>query len=495
MILRRAQLLGRSASDLVDLKIEQGFISAIERAGHLPSTKEHEEVDLDGRVLSSGFWDEHVHMGMWAEYRRSIPLGKAQSARQAAEMMAAGQADFPDPIVVGVGYTAGLWPDKQSREVLDELSGSRPWILWSIDVHSCWLNSAAVETLGLTHVDESGVLRELEAFGLAAKLADVDQIVRDGWISEAIDEAISRGVVGVVDLDLDDTVANWQRRRPEGSSFALRVEAGVYPSHFDQAIERGLRTGAPIAPGVTVGPLKVITDGSLNTRTAFCVQPYRGVQPDEFGAMNYPETELRALMAAAKTHGFIPAFHAIGDAANRIIIDLFEQVQVTGRIEHAQLLRPEDFGRIASLGITASVQPQHAVDDREVADHYWSDRKERVIALRSMVDAGVSLAFGSDAPVSPLEPLRQIAAAVTRTDDDREPWQPTERITATEAFEASTRHGVEVGAPADLVALGADPLWLERAMAPTPSALYDALVAIPVELTIVDGRVQHDSMR
>lgn len=494
MILRRARLFGQPEGSLVDIRLTAGLIDAIERIGHMPSSDDHDEIDLDGRVVSAGLWDEHVHIGMWAEYRRSIPLGAARSAEEAAQLMAASQATAPDALVIGVGYTDGLWPDQQSVELLDRYSGNRPWLLWSIDVHSCWLNSAAIAHLGLQGVGQSGVLRELDAFNLAGVLGNVDQTVRDGWIDDALREAATRGVVGIVDLDLDDTHANWQRRRAGVAEFAVRVEAGVYPGFFDAAIARGDRTGTAIAPGVQVGPLKVITDGSLNTRTAFCVEPYRGVDTEEYGAMNYSDVELRELMARAKKHGFTPAFHAIGDRANALILDLFEQLDITGRIEHAQLLRREDFDRLARLGLTASVQPQHVVDDREVADHYWHDRKDRVIALRSMVDHGVPLAFGSDAPVSPLEPLRQIAAAVTRTDDEREPWQASERLTVAEAFRASTRHPVQVGAPADLTVLGADPLWLERALGHDPSALYDALVAIPVELTVVDGRVTHNTV-
>ena len=492
MIFRNARILGQPEHELVDIRTSAGQIDAIERAGHLASSPDHEEMNLDSRVVSAGLWDEHVHVGMWAEYRRSIPLGSARSAQEAAELMAASQSQVSDELVVGVGYTDGLWPDRQSVALLDSLSGDRAWILWSMDVHSCWLNSAAIARLGLRNVDDTGVLRELEAFGLAEKLADVDPSVRDRWIEEALAEASTRGVVGIVDLDLDDTHANWRRRRGGSEHFALRIEAGVYPNFFDAAIARGDHTGAPLAPGVTVGPLKVITDGSLNTRTAHCSEPYRGIDHAEYGAMNYDTQELRRLMQQAKNHGFLPAFHAIGDQANEIIIGLFESLGLRGRIEHAQLVKPEHFQRMAQAGITASVQPQHAVDDREVADHYWSDRRERVIALRSMLDSGVALAFGSDAPVSPLEPLRQIAAAVCRTDDDRAPWQSDQRISVQEAFRASTRHGVEVGAPADLVALGADPLWLERALAHNPSALYQALVSLPVELTMVEGRVTHD---
>lgn len=494
MILRRATLLGHSDSHPVDVLIEAGRIAAIEYSGHIPSSDDHEEIDLDGRVVAPGFWDEHVHLGSWAEYRRSIDLRSANSPAEAAALMAAGESAVTDEIVVGVAYRDGLWEEPKTRAVLDSASTGRPWVLWSVDVHSCWLNSAALETLGLDLSNESGVLRELDAFGLAGRLSDVDPALRDSWVHEAVVEARSRGVVGVVDFDMADNLANWRRRREGVTDFDLRIEAGVYPKEFDAAIEQGHHTGDPVAPGVTVGPLKVITDGSLNTRTACCVEPYLAGSGDEYGAMNYDTDTLISLMEKAKAHGFTPAFHAIGDDANRIVLDVFERLEVTGRIEHAQLLRDDDFSRMAAQGIVASVQPQHAVDDREVADKYWADRTHRVIALRSMRDAGVELAFGSDAPVSPLHPMQQIAAAVTRTDDARNPWEPHQRISVAEAIQASTRTTIQVGQPADLIAFGADPLWLERAMAHDPSALYQALVSLPVELTVVDGRVQHNQL-
>ncbi|MFZ9088018.1 MAG: amidohydrolase [Pontimonas sp.] len=495
MILRRAALLGRPESERVDMLLERGVIAAIEYAGHLAGSEEHEEIDLDGRVVAPGLWDEHVHLGMWAEYRRRIDLTAATSPDEAARSMAARQDAISDPIVIGAGYRDGLWNVPKSRALLDHYSGSRPWVLWSIDIHSCWVNSAAIELLGLDAADQDGVLRENDAFALAGRLSDVPEATRDAWVDEAIGEASTRGVVGVVDLDLDDTHANWTRRRAGVSDFPIRVEAGVYPPYFDGAIARGDHTGAPIAPGVSVGPLKVITDGSLNTRTAFCYEPYVGMDSDNRGSMNFETDYLEGLLKKAKEHGFMAAFHAIGDEANDIIIGLFESLELSGRIEHAQLLRPDAFGRLAKAGLVASVQPQHAIDDRDVADKYWADRSGRVIALRSMLDHGVSLAFGSDAPVSALHPLHQIAAAVTRTDDGRGPWHQEQRISVAEAFDASTRTTVSVGQPADVVALGADPLWLERAMSHDPSGLSQALRALPVELTIVDGRVTHDLVR
>ncbi len=493
MILRQAKLLGGAEGHLVDIVIVDGTISQIAPAGTLTVDAAHEEIVLDGRVIIPGLWDEHVHMGVWAGQRKTISLAAATTAAEAAGLMAAG-APENEEIVVGVAYRDGFWPDRKTKALLDQYAPTTAWVLWSVDVHSCWLNSAACALLGVETTDDSGVLQERDAFALAEKMAARTASSLDALVDEAAAQAASRGVVGIVDLDLADNRNNWMRRRAGSTEFSLRVEAGVYPEWLDLAVANGDFTGKEIAPGVRVGPLKVITDGSLNTRTAFTVEPYLGVEGGDRGQMNYSGDYLEQLLVKAKEHGFLPAYHAIGDRANKEVLDLFEQVGVGGRIEHAQLLRREDLQRFAGLGVTASVQPQHAIDDREVADRYWADRTERVLPLRWLVDSGAQVVFGSDAPVSPLDPLVQIAAAVARTDDQRPPWHGEHALTVMEAISCSTRSTLEVGQPADIVALGADPLWLEGALSGQPGTLYSAIASLPVDLTLVDGRVSHSAL-
>ncbi|MEX2441608.1 MAG: amidohydrolase family protein [Pontimonas sp.] len=498
MILRRATLFDQPERGQVDLLIRRGYIDQISPAGVIKGSEGVDEFDVDGRVLAPGLWDEHVHLGSWAEFRRRISLEAAHSAREAAELMAVGsrasQASAQTDVLIGAGFRDGLWPDNKTAALLDGFSGEQPWLLWSVDLHSVWLNTTAAQLLGYQWALPEGVLRERDAFGLAETLASTDGDRRDQWVSDALAAASARGVVGIVDFDFDDNHANWQRRRMGRDDWGTRVDYAVYPDYLEAAIARGDYTGKQVAPGVAVGFLKVITDGSLNTRTAHCCQPYRGIPGEEYGAMNYSVDELEALMSRGKRAGFSPAFHAIGDEANRVVLDLFDSVGVAGRIEHAQLLREVDFSRFAALAVTASVQPQHAVDDRDVADHYWGDRTDRVIAIKSLLDAGAHVVFGSDAPVSPLDPFAQIAAAVARTDDDRQSWVTAQRIGVRQALRASMRNDVAVGEPADLVVLGADPLWLERALEKDPARMARALRELPVWLTMVDGRVTYSAM-
>ncbi|MEO6584721.1 MAG: amidohydrolase family protein, partial [Knoellia sp.] len=237
-----------------------------------------------------------------------------------------------------------------------------------------------------------------------------------------------------------------------------------------------------------MGPLKIISDGSLNTRTAFCNDPYVGDDVLDFprGRANNSPQELADLLAQATAHGLDVAVHAIGDAAVGIALDAFESTRAHGSIEHAQLVAPADVARMGRLGVVASVQPVHLLDDRDVTQQCWPDRADRCFPLRSMLDAGVALALGSDAPVAPLDPWEAMAAAVHRTGDDREEWNAAETITVAQALAGSVDGAptVGVGSLADLVLLDADP----RAAGESGPEAAAHLRQLRVVFTVVAGR-------
>ena len=496
MILTRARRWASSSGELVDIVIEGEMITQIVPSG-TAAVGDHEVIDLEERVVTPGLWDEHVHFTLWAQHRRRVSLVGASSAQETATLMgtavAANAANpSPDPIVVGAGYRDGLWRDQKTTALLDEATGDTPVILISVDVHSAWVNTATLRHFGISGHDEDGVITEREWFDLARRANDTDNATLDEWAMDAAKHAASRGVVGIVDLELRYNAPDWIRRsEAAGGRYPLRVEAGVYPDDLDRAIAEGLRSGQQLAPGISVGPFKIITDGSLNTRTAHCVEPYLTVSPPEFGAMNFPPADIAAILTKAQEAGFWLAVHAIGDEANRIILDIFQEHGLRGRIEHAQLVREEDFPRFSELGIAASVQPEHAVDDRDVTDVYWADRSARAFALRRLVDSGATLALGSDAPVSPLDPWVSIAAAVTRTRDGRDPWHHEQALTVEEALRFSYRSTLEVSQPADIAVLDADPAWLMGAFGNDMAKASDALRAMPVALTVCAGVVTH----
>lgn len=479
--IRNARPLG--GHDPIDLLIDDGTIVGILPAGIEAASPA--DVDLDGRFIMPGLWDEHVHLTQWAQHRRRVDLSSAESAAEAAAIVrsAIAQGGARDAVVVGVGFRDALWPDAPTAALLDTVAPHRPIVLISADVHCVWLNSAALVHFGVaatSGADGDGVLREDAAFAIIARLDSAPDDVLDSWVLEAAAEAAARGVVGVVDLEMRWNRDDWARRVAAGFD-ALRVEFGVYPQHLDRAIELGLRSGQHLAGTVSVGPLKVITDGSLNTRTAYCCDPYPDAPADVYGRLNFPPCELHPLLARGSEAGFELAVHAIGDGANRLALDVFAKLGRGGRIEHAQLVHDSDFARFAALGVTASVQPEHAVDDRDVAERFWPGRTRRAFALRSLLDAGARIVLGSDAPVAPLDPWVAIAAATSRTRDGRPAFHPEQSITVVEALAASTRSLVELGKAADLVALDHDPLAVDA----------ETLRTMPVALTMLGGRVTH----
>jgi predicted amidohydrolase YtcJ len=494
-VLRNARVLDGS---LVDVVIEGGVVyslSPIAAGGGAEAGRSlepgHEDVDLEGRWVQPGLWDSHVHFGQWAMLSRRLDLSPARSAAETAALVRGHLARHPpEPgtVLIGQGFRDGLWPDAPSAELLE--FGDAPVALVSGDVHCMWTNVAALRMLGLS--PEAWLLREQEAFDLNVRLSDVPEQQLDAWALDAAAIAASRGVVGIVDLEMTGAIASWQRRF--GGRFrGLRVRGGVYPGDLETVVAAGIRTGQVVegTGGLLVGgPFKLFTDGSLNTRTAWCYDDYPGLSgPDAAGLAIHSPDEVLGLARAAVAQGLLPAIHAIGDRATTLALDTFEALgplpSPGGSIEHAQLVVPADLPRFAQLGVRASVQPEHALDDRDVTDHFWAGREGRAFAYRALLEAGAELALGSDAPVAPLDPWITIAAAVTRTREGRAPWHPEQSLAIEDALRASWGGPIRlaVGGSADLVVTDVDPL----------TATGDRLRRMPVHATMVAGEWTHRS--
>jgi predicted amidohydrolase YtcJ len=453
----------------VDVEVVDGKIARIGMLGT-------PDQDLAGRFLVPGLWDEHVHMAQWAQHRQRIDLSGATSALDAAQLVADAPHPPGDLPLVGGGYRDGLWPDRPGADLLDVVEGHRPVVLISGDLHSAWLNTAALEKFGFAE-HPTGLLVEDEAFRVMHELDDVPEDILDDWIRDAGAAAAARGVVGIVDLEMTWNVGDWQRRMADGFD-SLRVASGFYPPYLERAIREGWSSGTPLGDLLEVGPFKIITDGSLNTRTAYCCDPY----PDGgFGMLTVPTDELVGWLETARVGGFSAAVHAIGDEANRLALDAFAATRAKGRIEHAQLLREVDFARFAELGVGASVQPEQAMDDRDVAERYWAGRTGRAYAYGSLHKAGVTMAFGSDAPVAPLDPWITMSAAVVRARDGRPTWHPEQAVPIEVALASSARSTIAVGEPADLVVLDRDPLQGDPR-------------DMPVAATMLGGRFTYEAL-
>jgi len=473
-----------------DVVVEAGRVVAIRDVDRSPGFAD--VVTVNGRVVLPGLWDHHVHFDQWAQVRARVDLSKVDSAgaaaRVVADQLASGARSSATPIV-GYGFRDALWPDEPHRDVLDQAAAGLPVVLVSADLHSAWLNTVALRRFGEPD-HPTGLLREEAAMRAVGELSVVAEDLGDAWAADAARAAAARGVVGIVDMEKPWPLPAWRRRMGAGNT-SLRVVTSVWPERLDDLIGLGLRTGDVVygTDGLlSVGPLKVITDGSLNTRTAYCRDAYPGMDDaaDGFGVLLVLPSDLEQLMQRAKDAGLECAIHAIGDHANALSLQAFSHTGAKGSIEHAQLLDDEDVRRFAEMSVVASVQPEHAMDDRDVADRYWAGHTRRAFRLRALLDAGAVLALGSDAPVAPLDPWVTIAAAVHRSRHGRARWHPEQEITLSEALTASTPHRrqsatIRVGDPADLIVLDNDPF----------TASPEALRTMPVAATMLAGHWTH----
>ncbi|WP_022907462.1 amidohydrolase [Curtobacterium sp. B18] len=461
VLLRTVRRVGTSGAPS-DVRVVDGRVTAVAPAGTLEATDaDTDVVEAAGAWLGPGLVDHHVHFDQWALVRRRVDVSTADSAEATADLLhAVARTGVADRVLIGHGYRDGMWPRPPRRELLDRVDPRLPVVVISGDLHAVWCNAAALEhfsgVLGRPlSTGDDGVLREQDAFDVTGALSRVPDEVLDGFVADAVDAAAARGVTRVRDLEMVFGLDRWTRRVQAGTD-GLRVDSGVYPNDLDAAVARGLRTG-DVVPGtrglVRMGPFKVITDGSLGTRTA--------AMTSGGGVLAYAFEDLVEMVRRAVDAGLVPAVHAIGDRANTLALDVFETVGARGTIEHAQLLADTDVERFARLGVAASVQPEHAMDDRDVADRYWAGMTDRAFPFASLDRAGATLLLGSDAPVAPLDPWVSMAAAVGRDRGGREPWHPAERLAVLTAWRGSTeggRVGVAVGDVADLVLLEADPL-------------------------------------
>ncbi len=445
-----------------------------------------ERVDLRGRCVLPGFTDSHVHFPTWALAQHEVRLEGTRTMDEAVARVREALERSPESAWLrGRGWRSGDWspPVEPTKEALDEIAGDRPVALMARDSHSVWLNSAALSRAngdlqvsgGVGELDErgepTGVLREESCWRFRDRYIETSDDEYVEAMRAGVRLAASRGVTAVHDKDgWLGALRFWQRLGEEGS-LCLRVWQSLPAEKADELADVDVRSGLG-NPLLKLGYLKAFMDGTLGSQTARLL--------DGSGVRITSREELEEHIRRAARAGFPIGVHAIGDLANREALDAFEATReeweplgLRQRIEHAQLLAPEDVPRFAQLGITASVQFSHAPSDRDLADRIWSGTTSLPYAYRALLDSGAVLVNGSDAPIEELDPLEGLRAGVLRTLDEREAWHPEQAVTVEEALIASTvapawlarderRRGKLVpGFFADLVVLDRDPLTCE----------------------------------
>jgi predicted amidohydrolase YtcJ len=461
-----------------------------------------QRVDLGGRCVLPGFNDAHVHFPTWAVARSEVRLEGTTSVEEVVSRVRDALGSVrPGGWLRGRGWRSGTWAEQPTKEALDAVAGDVPVALLAHDSHSLWLNSAALALAngdleaagGVVERDErgepTGVLREESCWRFRDRHIEISGAEYVEAMREGLRVAASRGVTAVHDKDgWIGALRFWQ----ELEELTLRVWQSIPADDIGQLAELGLRSGFG-GPMLRAGYLKAFMDGTLGSQTARML--------DGTGVEITSRAELADIVRRAAAAGWPVAVHAIGDLANREALDAFEETRdawaplgLRQRIEHAQLLAPEDVGRFAQIGVAASVQFSHAPSDRDVAERFWADKTDGAYAYRSLRDSGAVVANGSDAPIEELDPLAGIVAGVLRTLDDRPAWHAEQALGIEEALIATCvtpawlayderRRGKLVpGYLADLVVLDRDPVGVPA----------EELPEVQVVATMVGGRWTHN---
>jgi predicted amidohydrolase YtcJ len=432
-------------------------------------------IDLRGAFVMPGFNDAHVHIGQSALNKLAIDFTGVQSLTEFQQRIRENIKDrAPGEWITGFGWDQTLWPGRRdpTREDLDAVSSTLPMFFSRVDGHVAIANSLALKIAGVTqdtadpargHIvrdpqtsQPTGLLQEDGAKNLVfSKMAAPSSAERRRGIELVLADAARNGITSLQDCsyleisrDVSFSKENlliYQQLRREGKLTA-RITEWLDFTLPVATLEALRKEWGSTDPWLKTGALKAFLDGSLGSRTAALLAPYSDA-PGTSGLLHLDAAKL-ALMAIARDRaGFQLAFHAIGDRANRVALDTFAAVVAANgprdrrdRVEHAQIVAPEDFARYGSLDIIASMQPSHLLDDeRWATGRLGPERSRGAYAWRTMEQNNARLAFGTDHPVEPLNPLRGIYACVTRElPQGSASWQPQESLPIKDCLRAYT---------------------------------------------------------
>ena len=476
-------------------------------------------IDAGGRLLLPGLTDAHVHFLQYAIRRRQVSLFGVRDFEEVRRRIrrAVEQAN-PGQWVQGWGWDEYPWDVQPTASILDEMAPNTPVALARVDMHTWWVNSAALKQGGITrhtpdppesrierdaNGDPTGLLREWNAIRpVQEKIPRPTTDLLYAWLREAIAEAHQLGLTGIHDQRVEREGRQSFRlfqALQRHNELKLRVHMNLSSDFVAEAATLGLQPGFG-SDHLWIGHVKAFADGTMGSQTALMLEPFED-SADNRGLAVTPADELWELAVQADKAGFSLSIHAIGDRAIREVADVISEFhpdttagRLLHRIEHVQLLHPDDLPRLSRHNIAASMQPIHVILDWETANKVWGRRARYAYAFRSLLDCGTLLAFGSDAPVAPLNPLTGIYAAVTRQNEQGQPhggWFPEERISVADAIQAYAMGPAHVAGKAHVqgsITPGkwADMILLSRNLFEIdPSEILDT----QVELTIFDGEV------
>jgi predicted amidohydrolase YtcJ len=424
-----------------------------------------ETIQLKGKFVMPGFNDAHVHLGGAAADMLSVRLNGAASIEEMQKRVADAVAQHKEgEWITGAGWDHTLWPDKTfpNRQQLDAVAPKNPVLLTHVSGHVAVANSLALQRAEIDRTtpnppggqiehdangEPTGMLEEGSAIQLVEqRVPDLTEDRRRRGIEMVFADLAKNGVTSVQDNSDWENFLAYVQLKQEGK-LTVRITEWLPFTASVRDLQNLRGEGGTTDPWLKTGALKFVSDGALGSRTAAMLAPYADDSSTSGILIMEPE-KLRQMAIERDRAGFQLNFHAIGDKANRVALDVFEAVAKANgardrrdRIEHAQVISPEDLPRFAKLNVIASMQPSHQTTDMRWAENRIGDRIKGAYAWNSLLKSGTKLAFGTDYPVEPVSPFRGLYACVTRELPDGGPkdgWQPQEKISLDDCIRAYT---------------------------------------------------------
>ncbi len=429
-------------------------------------------LNLEGRVVLPGLNDAHIHLEQYALGLQKVDCETARRAECLKRVAERARQTPAGEWILGHGWNQNNWPEGfGNADELDHVAPHHPVYLTAKSLHAAWVNHAALKLASIdAHTPDppngridrdhkgqpTGILFEGAMELIQSVIPEPDETQVTRALVNALDTLLSMGLTGVHDFDRRRCFSALQTLYMQGR-LPLRVVKNIPLEDLPHALGLGLHSGFGDA-WLRIGGIKIFADGALGPRTAAMLQPYES-EPNNRGMLLMDAEDIHEKGGQAVANGLTLAIHAIGDWANHEVLNAFTQLRkfektlrafqsnpvypLRHRIEHVQLIHPDDAPRLAALDITASMQPIHATSDMSMADRYWGSRAAFAYAWRTLLDQGTRLAFGSDAPVETPNPFLGLHAAVTRRRSDGSPapegWYPNQRLTIMEALAAYIR--------------------------------------------------------
>ena len=450
-----------SLSPAESMAVEDNRIIAVGRnLKYDPDFSGFAKINLKGMSLLPGFVDAHTHFYFIIMSMGTVKLDGYESLDKVLARIRKQVATLDkNEWLVGDGFSPDRWKKyaQTDRYILDNVSAGRPAAIFSKDQHTMWANSKALELAGIS-VDTpepaggkierfadgtpTGILKEIPGYFPVFKMIKKPNDAKIALYHDlALKNAYEKGVTGVHSFDGPDALDYFYSLSERGK-LGLRINYYPPAKMIDELSKRGMKRGFG-NDYFRISGIKIFADGSLGSQTALCFNKYLG-SDDNFGIETTPKVEIVEMIRKASNLNLPAAIHAIGDKAISNVLDCFEKSPLLPagarhRIEHLQMICRSDIPRIKRMKIVASMQPTHCPSDVKLIEKYWGKRGRNCYIFRTLLDRGVGLAFGSDAPIEPLHPMAGVYAAVNRfTPGTKKAFYPAERISVAEALRGFT---------------------------------------------------------